>query len=1000
MRNIILMILLFSLPALQVKPETGLRDRTPQVYALIHGKIHTLSGSVIENGVIIIRGKTISDVGDESLVVPPDARIVDLFGKEIYPGFIDMYFPVEMTKDAPNAPDAHWNKRVHPEYLPDISSSAVSEQVKSLRKAGFTSALITCKDGIFRGSSQFVNLNDEKSLLPVTPLQWVAFEHGGWGDKDYPGSLLGSIALIRQTFYDAGWYGQAWDLWNAYPRLNTPPEKNRALETLNRHLESGTPEVFVVKNAVSAMRAIKIAEEFDLNLWLLGSGYEYRRVPDLKERSPFIILPLNFPEAPEVSVPETALDVSLRAMRHWDLAPDNPRILAENEIPFAITSGLLENRNRFRRNMIRAVQRGLNKTKALESITTIPAKRLNVDHILGTIQEGKLANLTISDGDYFSEDSKVIAVWVEGKEFEIEKETASPKGKWQLTGDGLAHPLHITLRGDIKYLSGKITVDSLSISLKKVKYKAPFLFFTFPGDDLPGLTKGVYRFSGTLDGEKAPGELVDPGGKTQKAVLMLVEKETKDEMEKTRQPEKPSELTVRYPDGAYGRKSPPQRYDDLIIRNAEIWTCGEDGILPRADIRIQGGKFVEIGQNLKAGKNTVIIDVSGKVVTPGLIDCHSHTALSAVNEGTQSITSEVRIKDVINPDDITIYRGLAGGLTAANLLHGSANAIGGQNAVIKLRWGANAQGLIMEEAPEGIKFALGENVKQSNWGDKFTTRYPQTRMGVDQIIRDAFHAAEEYAEKWEQYHDLSPTERRRTAPPRRDLELDALSEILNGLRQVHCHSYRQDEILNLIRIADDFQFTIGVFQHVLEGYKVAEAIAEHGAGASTFSDWWAYKFEVYDAIPYNAALMHEQGVLTSLNSDSGELARRMNLEAAKAVKYGNVSREDALKMVTLYPAQQLKIDDYVGSIEPGKDADFAVWSGDPLSVFTVCEQTWIDGRKYFDLNENAELEARDKNERNTLIQKILSSPDKDGEPGEKGKEMKYREHSCGTEVIR
>ena len=424
----------------------------------------------------------------------------------------------------------------------------------------------------------------------------------------------------------------------------------------------------------------------------------------------------------------------------------------------------------------------------------------------------------------------------------------------------------------------------------------------------------------------------------------------------------------------------------LLVRNATLWTSGPQGKLDHSDLLIRQGKIAAIGQDLAAPRGAVIIDASGKHVTAGLIDCHSHTALEGgTNEGTHITTAEVRIEDVIDPETINIYRQLAGGLTVANVLHGSANSIGGQNAVIKLRWGATADEMLFAGAPAGIKFALGENPKQSNWGNLDELRYPQTRPGVEQSIRERFLAARDYQRAWKEYRAGHGKSR---IPPRRDLQLDALVEVLEGKRLVHAHSYRADEILMLIRVADEFGFTVASFQHVLEGYKVADEIAAHGAGASTFSDWWAYKFEVIDAIPYNGSLMHERGVVVSFNSDDDELARRLNLEAAKAVRYGGTSESEALKFVTLNPAIQLKIDDRVGSLEQGKDADFVIWSGPPLSTFSVAEQTWIDGRKYFDRSEDLASREALAEERAALIAKVQaeskSSSDEDGDEAEEG----------------
>lgn len=419
----------------------------------------------------------------------------------------------------------------------------------------------------------------------------------------------------------------------------------------------------------------------------------------------------------------------------------------------------------------------------------------------------------------------------------------------------------------------------------------------------------------------------------------------------------------------------PEQPRHLLVRNATIWTSGPEGRLEGADLLVERGKIVRIGRNLAAPAGAVVVDATGKHVTPGLIDAHSHIAIrGGVNEGTHIVTAEVRIQDVINSDDINIYRQLAGGLTAANLLHGSANAIGGQNAVIKLRWGATPQGLLFEGAPPGIKFALGENPKQSNWNVQ-QRRFPQTRMGVEQVIREAFLAAQNYRRRWQEFERSKAADR---VPPRRDLQMEALLEILEGKRLVHSHSYRADEILMLIRLAESLGFRVASFQHVLEGYKVAQEIARHGAGASSFSDWWAYKYEVIDAIPYNGAIMWERDVVVSFNSDSAELARRLNLEAAKAVRYGGVPEEEALKFVTLNPAIQLGIDHRVGSLEPEKDADFVLWSGHPLSTYTLCEQTWIDGRKYFDREDDLRRRKEREAERAALLAKIREE--------EKGKE--------------
>ncbi|MCA9264514.1 MAG: amidohydrolase, partial [Planctomycetales bacterium] len=362
-----------------------------------------------------------------------------------------------------------------------------------------------------------------------------------------------------------------------------------------------------------------------------------------------------------------------------------------------------------------------------------------------------------------------------------------------------------------------------------------------------------------------------------------------------------------------------------------------------------------------------VLNATGHHLTPGIIDCHSHIATDGgVNEATHAITAEVRIADFVDPTDISIYRQLAGGVTAANILHGSANPIGGQNQVIKMRWGSLPDEMKFAEAPAGIKFALGENVKQSNRATS-TTRYPQTRMGVDELHDDAFRRAKEYDQRWKSWRT-----NRHGMPPRFDLELEALAEVLRGERWVHCHSYRQSELVAFMNTCDRFRIRIGTFQHILEGYKVADEMARRGIMGSSFSDWWGYKFEVYDAIPYNGAMMHNQGVVVSFNSDDAELGRRLNMEAAKATKYGGVSPQEAMKFVTLNPARQLRVDRYVGSLQRGKHADIAMWNGPPMSVFSRCEQTWIDGRKYFDRTTDRELQLRDRTRHAALVQKIIT----------------------------
>jgi imidazolonepropionase-like amidohydrolase len=419
-----------------------------------------------------------------------------------------------------------------------------------------------------------------------------------------------------------------------------------------------------------------------------------------------------------------------------------------------------------------------------------------------------------------------------------------------------------------------------------------------------------------------------------------------------------------------------------LIKNATVLTVTK-GKLENTDILLLNGKIAQIGKNLSAPAGAQVIDATGKYVMPGIIDPHSHTMIDAVNEGSLSVTSMVRIHDVLNPTDVNIYRQLAGGVTSINVLHGSANTIGGQNAVVKLKWGRPVEDMIFKAAPPGIKFALGENVTRKNsqtaaQAQGFPLRYPATRMGQEEVLRDAFTRARDYKATWDDYNARVAKGEKGLVPPEHDLELDPLVEVLEGKRFVHAHSYRADEMLMLLNVAKEFGFTVKTLQHGLEGYKIASEIAQAGTGLSTFADEWSYKFEAYDAIPYNVAILMRHGVVATVNSDSDERARRLNIDAAKMMRYGGLTEDEALKTITYNGAVQLGVQDHVGSLEVGKDADVVIWSGDPLSVYSSAETTFIDGEIFFDkkkdlamrdemAKERAALEAADRSRRTTPV---------------------------------
>ena len=961
-------------------PVTGMGERTPNVHALVNARIVQRPGRVIDVGTVVIRDGLIAAVGE---VAPPaDARLWDCTGLSVYAGLIEPYAHIGLPDKDEMAADAtsHWNSYVDSELRASAAYAPDQDALVELRSLGFTVALIVPESGLFHGTSALLSLGagvSGQQILRPTVAQHLALRAPAVGrarepkELKYPISLMGTIALARQTFLDAQWYGRARRAYDSNRTL-MPPEANAALAALNPVITGSQPLIIEVDSDLDFLRAVRLADEFDIDLLVRGSGHEYRQLQRIQGTGIAVILPVDFPAAPAVADPEDAISVSLFGLYHWETAPANPARLHEAGVPFALTSDGLKKRSDFPERVRRALENGLDADAALAALTTVPAGLLGVEEELGTIEAGKRAHLIVVEGELFDEEAQILDVWIDGLRYMVEERPEIDlRGRWQLSlalPDTAALKLELIVEGKPGKLKGMLTRDSTETELRAVELDHGRVTVVFPGDSL-GLP-GIVRLSGSVDGERqvigtgrTPGGLDFPWEASWQGATS--DSSADDELAGT--PPLPTPLS---PPGAFGMAEMPVQPRYLLVTGATIWTSGPDGIMEGADLLVGEGKVIAVGENLEAPSGAVVIRASGKHITPGLIDAHTHIAVSSpLNESSQAVTAEVRVTDVLDSYDINIYRQLAGGTTVAHTMHGSANPIGGQNATIKLRWGAAPSELLIQGAAPTIKFALGENVKQSNKGDKFTSRYPQTRMGVEQIIRDRLTAARDYERAWDDYRHSKG----RGMPPRRDLELDALLEVLNGERLVHCHSYRQDEILMLIRVAEDFGFTIGTFQHVLEGYKVADAIRDHGAHASTFSDWWAYKFEVYDAIPYNGAIMHRAGVNVSFNSDLRSAGGRINTDAAKAVKYGGLSPEEALHLVTINPARQLGIDDIVGSLEPGKDADFVIWSDSPLSSYARCEQSWIDGRRYFGLEQDAQMREHVRVERARIIQKILAA---------------------------
>ncbi|NUN69790.1 MAG: amidohydrolase family protein [Bacteroidetes bacterium] len=997
--KILHLLLLFccTFAAAQSSRQTeGIRTNTPAVHALKNLTIIPAPGKRIENGTIIIRDGVIRAVG-ANVAVPSDAREWDCTGLTAYAGMIDLASDYGQPKpknpgstpEPPRGP-AYWN----PNVLSDLSVAAQfmpdKEASEKLRAAGFTTVLSVPQQGIIKGQSVLVNLGAEDAnsqILRSDLFQHITLASLGFG-QGYPDSHMGAIALIRQSLIDAGWYADAQRIYAKNPAQERP-EENRALAALGAAAAGKQLVVFETNDEQKAFRAGAIAKEFSLQWALRGSGYEYRRVDAVKALNVPVILPVNFPDAPSVASPEDALNVGYEELRHWDFASENPARLRKAGVTVALTAAMLKDAGKFRSMVGTAIDGGLSQNDALAAVTTVPAQLAGMEKQLGTLEPGKIANIVLMDGGLFSEKSSVRETWVEGVRYEVKSVPAADlRGSWKLSVTGpSSDTARLEIAGEADAPTVQMKKGEKSVKASSVSYFMGHLSFSVEGDSLGW--KGMLRLSGTMTGGTMAGLIDLPGGVSGRwsATLTAAHKEKSDS---SRHISIAASFPLVYPDGAFGRTELPKQ-QDLFVKNATIWTSASAGVLEGADMIVSKGKIVKVGKGLSAPSGALVIDAQGKHVTAGLIDAHSHTAISeGVNEAGQAVTAEVRIGDVVNADDINIYRQLAGGLTTINQLHGSANAMGGQNQVSKLRWGMLPEQMKFEGAIPGIKFALGENPKQSNWGERFTTRYPQTRMGVEQIIRDGFTAAREY-EKAMAAARSTPT----LVPPRRDLELETLVEILNKKRLIHSHCYRQDEILMLMKVSDDFGFQIGTLQHILEGYKVADEMAKRGIGASAFSDWWAYKYEVVDAIPYAGKLMHDAGVLVSYNSDSNEMARRMNLEAAKAVKYGGMSETDALNFVTINPAKQLRIDSRVGSLEAGKDADFVIWSGHPLSTYSICEQTWIEGRRFFDRAEDAAMRQDLQVKKAELIQKAATSKKKGAGPAAPSRRSFF--YSCHEE---
>lgn len=945
--------------------------------------------TVLKNATLVIRDGKILDV-NTSGVKPAGAIVVDLKGKFIYPSFIDIYSNYglprlnkshgnEDVQYESNIKGAYgWNQAIHSEF--DASKVFVKADTLAMqyRKQGFGTVVTHNKDGIARGSAALIFLGNDKENLLVKKSKIASvfsFDKGS-STQEYPNSLMGAIALLRQTHLDADWYA----------RTTKQKEYNINLEAWNEN--KNLISIFDAGGWENILRADKVGDEFGTQYIFRTDGTEYQRLDEIKKTNAKLIVPLNFPKAYDVSDIYKTQFVDLIEMKHWEHAPANCAYLDKNKIDFAITSDQLEKRDDFLKNLRITLKYGVSEESLLKSLTYNPANFLRIYNEIGSIEKGKWANFFISDKNIFDDRAQILENWVEGKKYAVVKwDEIDLRGTYKLSTVTGAPVITFPKM----YISGEknapkmqvIFNDTTKIDVKLERNGKEIVFSLIP---FPKGDNKRYFFTGNINTEnyswEGKGKYPDGSSFTWKAQRDSLYADTSKRKYDTVLMSSLSKITL--PLHGYGFEKLPSQ-ENVLFKNATLWTNEIDGILQESDLIIRNGKVSQIGKNLSCS-DCKLIDAKGKHLTAGIIDEHNHIALRGVNEGSKSISAEVRMGDVINPTDINIYRHLAGGVTAAQLLHGSANAIGGQSALIKMRWGLTAEQMKIEGADGFIKFALGENVKQANWGPQFNTRYPQTRMGVEQTYVNYFTKAQEYLKNLQT--DPSNT--------RRDLELETMAEILNKKRFITCHSYVQSEITMLMRVAERYGFTVNTFTHILEGYKIADKMKQHGVHASTFSDWWAYKFEVIDAIPQNAAILTKMGVTTAINSDDAEMARRLNQEAAKSVKYANVSEEEAWKMVTLNPAKMLHLDQKMGSLKVGKDADIVLWSANPLSVYAVAERTYIDGKCFYSLDESTKLSERIKAERAIIIQKMTEDKKAGNETQEPSKKQKYS-FSCGNE---
>ena len=949
-----------TLVAQVTAPIAAPSDERSGLFAITAARVYITPDRMLDNATVLVRDGRIVDVG-VGLKIPvgtvtsifPDATIV--------PAFIDLMSDYGQPAVARSERDRmrpqyltatpgpfSWNEALRTEFDAASAFTPDAARAEALRALGYGAVLSHRPDGISRGSGAVISLDArpvQESLLRANAAHMMSFSKGSSAQM-YPSSLMGMIALLRQTYLDADWY----------QRLGRAEERNLSLDAWTQL--QNVPQLFVVGDKLDAARALRVGKEFDKNYIVIGAGDEYQRL-DLFQGKQRFVVPVTFPDAYDVADPYDARMVDYADMLHWELADANATYLSKAGHQVALSlHGLGKDEKTFFERLERVRAAGLSEQELLRALTQTPATYLGMEAEIGTLEPKRVASFVVLDDWPVNKDSKVFETWVAGQRHVVNDPRAEvAAGDYRVVVGQQVFQLKVMPdnKGKIQRQGDTVKIDvKLSRELDRVSLH-------FAEDTTAAAPK--LRLAGRIDGlDNWSGMGFDAAGRWLPWTATLDDSQPRPDTSKAK-----TRLTVKTlpqlpkPFNAFGTLVLPQG-EAFVVRGATVWTNEEAGNLEEADVYVVRGKIAGVGKSLQVPAGVTVIDGKGKHMTCGIIDEHSHIAISrGVNEGSQESSAEVRIGDVINSEDVNLYRHLSGGVTAVQQLHGSANPIGGQSALIKLRWGQTPQQMKIEGADGFIKFALGENVKQSNWGSAFTTRYPQTRMGVEQVFDDYFTRAAAYAKT-----------RQRNPSSRRDLDLEALAEVLNKQRFITCHSYKASEIDMLMQVAERHGFRVNTFTHILEGYKVADKMKAHGVGASTFSDWWAYKFEVWDAIPQNGPIMHDQGLLVAYNSDDAELGRRLNQDAAKAVQFGGLSEQEAWKFVTLNPAKLLHLDEQMGSIKVGKDADLVLWNDHPLSIYAAAEKTWVDGVLYFDREDMRRRQAQVEVERHRLAQAMIA----------------------------